>query len=190
MRDHASNNANGNFTKSTVVKAGSTFTSPKMVIDLQSTLSLPNRPRIVSLEFHSSPRQLPRMPLLPRNLSKKLFDEHQAGTPDIYSMDMYAMQPVKEIDLPIRPKVLGTCALQVLGLSPSPLSPLASCNANAELPLSPRTARPNNDEMCLTPASSSERNIWMPGPPVLECEDSRILHSPTMPRELFIPDDF
>jgi hypothetical protein len=61
MKTHAYSNANG---KSTVVKAGSTFASPKVVLlppvnDLQSSQSLLHRPRFVSLEFHSSPRPLP-----------------------------------------------------------------------------------------------------------------------------------
>jgi hypothetical protein len=64
MKNHAYSNVNGNSTKPTIVKVGSTFTYPKLVLlppvnDLQSSLCLPNRPRFVSLEFHSSPRRLP-----------------------------------------------------------------------------------------------------------------------------------
>jgi hypothetical protein len=199
MRDHTSSNANGNFTKTTIIKAGSTFTSPKMVqllpvTDLRSPLSLPNRPRIVSLEFHSSPpRPLPRMPLLPRNLSKRLVDEHQV-TPDDYSMNLYALPPIKAINLSIRSKVLDARTVRALGLVLSPLSlPVnADANANVELPLRPRALRPNKDEnMCYTPAPSfKSRDVWMPVPPGREREESNILHSPTMPRELFVPDDF
>lgn len=94
MRAHTSSNANVNFSKSAIIKAGSTFTFPRMV----SSLSSPNRPRIVSLDFHSSaPRPLPRLRLLPRNLSKKLVNEHQ-GTSDYHPMDLSAPMPVKEID--------------------------------------------------------------------------------------------
>jgi hypothetical protein len=197
MRDQASSNANDNFAKSTIVKSGSSFTSPKMVTDLQSSLSLPNRPRILSLEFHSSsPRPLPRMPLLPRNLSKlskKLVDKHEAGTRDFYSMDRYALTPVKKIRLCIRPKALDARSVRALGLGlgQSPMS--SSDNANGELPLRPRAERPHKDDMCLTPVPSfgGSRDISIPGSPVLERDqESRILHSPPMPRELFVPDDF
>jgi hypothetical protein len=192
MRDYASSN----FTKFTIVKAGSTSTSPERmglfphVKDLQSSISLPNRPRMLSLEFHSSPRPLPLplIPLLPRNLSKK----HQV-TPD--SMDVCELPPVKDINLCIRPKVLDARTARALGLVPSPLmlplpSPLSS-PLSAELPLLPRAADQNKDEMCFTPAPSFEsRDVWMPPPRVPEREELRILHSPTMPRELFVPDDF
>jgi hypothetical protein len=172
MRDHASSNADDSLTKSTIVKAGTTFTSPKMVrlppcIDLQSSLSsLPNRPRILSLEFHASPRPVPRIPLLSRNLLTKLVDAHQ-DTPD--SMDLDAFPPDART---VR--------------APSPLS----SPFNTELPLLPRAARPDKDEMCFTPAPSFDRDTWMPAPPALEREVSRILLSPTMPHELFVPDDF
>jgi hypothetical protein len=201
MRDQASSNANDNFAKSTIVKAGSSFTSPKMVTDLQSSLSpsLPNRPRIVSLDFHSSPRQLPRLTLLPRNLSrlsKKLVDEH-------YSVDHYMLTPAKKIRLCIRPEVLAARSVRALGPGPglglaqSPLSSSVKFHANAELPLSPQAERPNKDKdemMFLTPLSSfGGMDKLLPGPPVLEQRDeSRILlhSSPSMPRELFVPDDF
>jgi hypothetical protein len=193
MRDQASSNANDNFAKSTIVKAGSSFTSPKMVTDLQSSLPLANRPRILSFDFHSSPRTLPRMPLLPRNLSKlskKLVDEHEAGTRDYHSMDRYAVTPVKKIRLGIRPKVLDARSVRALGLGPLAQSPRShsSDNANGELSLRPRAERPNKERMCFTPVPSFEGSRDMP---VLERDESRFLPSPpSMPRELFVPDDF
>jgi hypothetical protein len=202
MRDQASSNANDNFAKSTIVKSGSSFTSPKMVTDLQSSLSLPNRPRILSLEFHSSsPRPLPRMPLLPRNLSKlskKLVEKHEAGTRDFYSMDRYALTPVKKIRLCIRPKALDARSVRALGLGLGfPQSPAMSSsvkeNANGELPLRPRAERLDKHGIYLTPAPSigGSRDISIPGFPVLERDqESRILRSLSMPRELFVPDDF
>lgn len=181
MRVHGSSNANGNFTKPFIVKAGSTFTFPKMVpfppvIDLQSSLPLPNRTRILSLEFHSS-RPLPQTPLLSRNLLKKLVDQDQVVTPD--SMDL-------ENTFCTRTHVPYDRTARALDLAPSQLS----SPFKAELPLHPRAARQNNDDMCLTPAPSFERDVSMSDPPALEREESRILHSPTMPRELFVPDDF
>jgi hypothetical protein len=179
MRDHASSNAKGNFcTKSTVVKASIVKASQKMVAvlppvnDLQPSLSLPNRPRLVSLEFHSSPRPLPRMTLLPRNLS----EQHKVTPESI-----------------IRPKVLDARTFRALGLAPSSLSLSLPFHADAEPPLLPRAAAPResnkDDEICVTPPHA---DIWMSGPPGLERDESRMLHSaPTaMPRELLVPDDF
>jgi hypothetical protein len=182
MRNHAStSNANGNITKSTIVKAGSTFTSPKRVllppvIDLQSSLPFSNRARILSLEFHSSPRPLPRTPLLSRHLPK-LFADGVQVTPDC--MD-------SEITFCTRTNVPDARTLRALELFPPPL-PSA---LDAKLPLSPREGRRSNDEMCFTPAPSIERDVRMSDPPVLEREESLILHSPTMPHELLVPDDF
>jgi hypothetical protein len=175
MRDHASSNANGNFTKSTIVKAGSTYTSPKMVqlpplIDLQSSLPLSIRPRILSLEFHVSPRPpLPRTPLLSRKLSKKQV------TPD--SMNL-------ELTFCTRPNVPDAHAVRALEFAPSLLPSAFDAKLSLQHP------RQSNDEMCFTPAPTFERDVSMSDPPALEREESRILHSPTMPRELFVPDDF
>jgi hypothetical protein len=141
MRDPTSSNANSNYTKSTIIKAGSTFTSPKMVTDLQSSFSSHNRPRIVSFEFHSSPPQPLRVRLLPRNLSKKLISERRGAHDD--SIDL-ALMPVND----------------------------------------------TNHEICLTPAPIFETEILTAGPPMLASEESRILLSPTMPRQLLVPDDF
>jgi hypothetical protein len=169
MRAHASSNANGNFIKPTIVKVGSTFTSPRMVllpplIDLQSSLPLSHRPRILSLEFHSSPRPLPRTPLLCRHLPKK-----QQVTPDC--MDL-------ELTFCTRPNVPEARAARELELAPSQLS-------------SAFHPREVNEEMCFTPAPAFERDSSMSDPPALvEREESRILQSPIMPHELFVPDDF
>jgi hypothetical protein len=221
MRDQATSNVNANkgiSNKSTFVKAGSTFTSPRMVADPQSSLSLPNRPRIVSVEFHSSSssslsRTHMQMPLLPRNLSKlskKLVDEHQAagGMYGTSPMDRHSLTPVKKqeirLGLCIRPKLLDARSLRALGLE-LPLSPLSSINANAntELPLRPRAVRPNKQQdetrstWCFTPVSSfGNRNHTRllpsrpPVPPVHERSNESYMRSPTMPRELFVPDDF
>ena len=205
MRDQASSNANDNFAKSTIVKAGSSFTSPKMVVDLQSSLSLSNRPRILSFDFHSSsPRPLPRMPLLPRNLSKlskKLVDEHEAGTRDNDFVDRHALTPDKKICLCIRPKLLDVRSVRALGLGRLEVSQMSSSdNANGGLPLRPQAERPNKggmyfnkDGIYFTPIPSfgGSRDILLPGFPVLERHESRFLPSPpSMPRELFVPDDF
>ena len=178
MRDHASSNANGNFTKSTIAKAGSTFTSPRRVllpplIDLQSSLPLSIRPRILSLEFHVSPRPLPRTPLLCRRHLPKV-------TPD--SNDL-------ELTFCTRPNVPDAHAVRALELVPS----LLASAFDSELSLHLREVRrTSNDEMlCFTPAPTFERDSSISGPPALEREESRILHSrPTMPHELFVPDDF
>jgi hypothetical protein len=184
MRNHAStSNANGNITKSTIVKAASTFTSPKRVllpppvIDLQSSLPfLLNRARILSLEFHSSPRPLPRTPLLSRHLPK-LFADGVQVTPDCIDL---------ENTFCTRTNVPDARTVRALELFPPPLS-LA---LDAKVPFPPRKGRQSNDEMCFTPAPSVERDVRMSDPPVLEREEYLILHSPTMPHELLVPDDF
>jgi hypothetical protein len=182
MRNHAStSNANGKLAKPPTVKAGSTFTSPKRVllppvIDLQSSLPFSNRARIMSLEFHSSPRPLPRTPLLSRHLPKQYVDGVQV-TPD--SVDL-------EISFCTRTNVPDARTLRALELFPLPLTSAL----DAKLPLSPRERRQSNDEMCFTPAPSYKRDVRMSDPPVLEREESLILHSPTMPHELLVPDDF
>jgi hypothetical protein len=186
MRDRTSSNAKGVFTKPILVKSTLIKASHKMVLlppvnDLQSSLPLPNRPRLVSLEFHSSPRPLPRMPLLPGSLLKKRVGEHHQVTPDLY----------------IRPKVLDAQTVRALGLAPSLLSPLF----HAEHLFLPQQAAALcvDDDMCVTPAPSSETDMWMPGPPSLKKKESSMnmnhilpSSSPTtaMPRKLLVPDDF
>jgi hypothetical protein len=181
MRNNTSSNADGTFAKSTIVKAGSTFTSPNRVLrppvmDLQSSLPSSNRTRILSLEFHSSPRPLPRTPLLSRKLPKEVVDGVQV-TPD--PMDL-------EKTFCTRANVPDARTLRALELFPSSLSSAM----DAELPLSPRERRQSNDEMCVTPALSLERDVRMSDPPVLGREEPLILYCYTMPHELLVPDDF
>lgn len=174
MGDPASSNANGNFSKSTIVKTDTTFTSPKTMVllpplDLQS--------RILSLEFHgSSPRPLPQTPFLPRKLPKK-----QVTSPDC--MDL-------ELTFCTRPNVPDARAVRALELAPSAFDADHSGGGARAAPPRGRS----HDEMCFTPAPTFERDSsLMSNPPALEREESRvILHSPTvpMPHELFVPDDF
>jgi hypothetical protein len=73
--------------------------------------------------------------------------------------------------------------VRVLGLN-------LSSSLNAELPFLPEVGRMNAD-MCFTPAPS-KRVSGVFSPPVLQQSvdiEFRLL-SPTMPRELFVPDDF
>jgi hypothetical protein len=251
MRDHvhASSDSNGTKSKSTIVKAGcgrstftsTAFTSPNMVVlpppavsDHHQSSSSPsphNRPRIVSLEFNSSPPQPPHshhprhvtaLPniMLSRSRSKNKsldeFDEHEqhcaAVTPDskpkIYT---HFGPPDQEIHLGMRPKVLDARTVRVLGLPLAPSSsplfsplPLSFHSDFAPLATTAAARRPSkNDEidmLCWTPAPScsGSEDIWMnmPGPPALpEMKELRsrnhmLLPKQTMPRALFVPDDF
>jgi hypothetical protein len=198
MRANTSNNST---TKPSFVKAGvskttssrsSTFSTPKIVLlPTAANLSLPylssrttdirkknTRPRLVSAEFRA-PR-LPLMPLLPRKLPKKLLDNN-VFTPEF--MDGYNKSPApttakakQEVNLCYRPqKILG-----------------------AKLVLLSRAEREERAIICCTPAPSFEAKVWLAGPPVLEARTSTdhellfidMLPFSTIPRELFVPDDF
>lgn len=168
---------------------------------------------------HSHPHYRPvtALPniLLPRNRSNKMsldeFDEesqHCAVTPDSKPMNhSHLGPPDQEIHLGMRPKVLDARTVRALGLSLAPLSSSlfspSAVSFHSELTPLPAPRRPNkNAEMgksmeCWTPAPSrsDSEDIWrnMPGLPEMEESRSRnhmLLSKQTMPRSLFVPDDF
>jgi hypothetical protein len=91
---------------------------------------------------------------------------------------------VKKTHLAIRPKVLhATRSLRTLELN-------LSSSVKAELPFLPEVRRMNANT-CFTPAPSKGVSGAFSPPVLQQSNDIKLqLFSPTMPRKLFLPDDF
>jgi hypothetical protein len=176
-----------------------------------SLLNKPSRRRIVCFEFHTPPAEEPnesieanvgnlfrsrqtRLPLRFRSLSKiivtplspsssmvDVMSENTTPKMILDGRESPGLGPNK-FHLKIRPEVLDATYVRSLRLN-------QSSSMNVELPFLPE-ARRMNSVMCFTP-TPSYRGSRIFSPPVLKQSVDIDFHlfSPTMPRELLLPDD-